>query len=239
MIRPLLSAETAGLGVVVVGLSQHTYRLRSRSPSPKRNRECGRSPKRHHSHSLAGSWCASPPGCRGSCSCSPASFRRRHLLSLAFTQEMSLSISDQMAIPQWRYPPPPPPYQSRCSSSRQRSPRMASSHSSRSSSGDSCHQNRGLNSAQPTTSVDQRMLLLSTVPSRHSVHDNDENTMPVQEKQVSSAKNSQALPLEDFQRIFQETMKALSSDSDSRVQPPVLSLCRHHPFPKKRLLSYS
>ena len=68
------------------------------------------------------------------------------------------------------------------------------------------------------------MLLLSTVRSRHSVHDCDENTTPFLNKQASTAKNSQALTLENFQRIFQETMKASSSDPDSWGQPPVLSL---------------
>ena len=68
------------------------------------------------------------------------------------------------------------------------------------------------------------MLLLSAVPSRHSIHDdNEENPTPVLKKQASLAKNSQALTLESFQRIFQETMKPSSSDADSRVQPLVLS----------------
>ena len=137
---------------------------------------------------------------------------------------------------QSRYPSPQrrySPYQSRGSSSRHHSPRRASSHSSRSRQ--LSHKSRGLNSAQPTTSADQSMLLLSTVLSRHSVHDCDENTAPVLNKQASSAKNSQALTLENFQRIFQETMKASSSDPDSWGQPPVLfSLCRHRPFSTTR-----
>ena len=41
------------------------YRSCSWSPSPKRHRECSRSPGLHHSCSLAGSWCVSPPDCRG------------------------------------------------------------------------------------------------------------------------------------------------------------------------------
>ena len=68
------------------------------------------------------------------------------------------------------------------------------------------------------------MLVLSTVPSCHCVHnDDEENTTLVLEKQESCTKNSQALTLEDFQRIFQETMKASSLDPDSLVHPPVLS----------------
>ena len=49
----------------------------SQSP-PKRHREHDKSPGCHHSRSLAGSWCTSPPGCRGSRSRSPATFRQRH-----------------------------------------------------------------------------------------------------------------------------------------------------------------
>ena len=59
------------------------------------------------------------------------------------------SVPTDMAF-QTRWPSPQrrySPYQSSCSSSRHRSPRRASSHHSRSSSGESCHQNRGLNSA--------------------------------------------------------------------------------------------
>ena len=60
-------------------LSSHDtpYRSHSRSPSPKRHWERSGSPGRHHSCSMAGSWRTSPPGCRGSCSRSPASFRWR------------------------------------------------------------------------------------------------------------------------------------------------------------------
>ena len=68
------------------------------------------------------------------------------------------------------------------------------------------------------------MLLFSAVPSCHSAQDDEEeNPMPVLEKQASSAKNSQVLTLEDFQRIFQDTMKALSLDPGSRAQPPLLA----------------
>ena len=77
------------------------------------------------------------------------------------------------------------------------------------------------------------MLLLSAVPSCHSVHDDDkENPTPVLEKQASPGKNSQALTLEDFHAIFQETMKASSSDPESHVQPPVLSLTKPTKAPK-------
>ena len=60
-------------------------------------------------------------------------------------------------------------------------------------------------------------------------------------KQASPDKNCQALTLEDFHRIFQETMKVSSSDPESHVQPPVLSLTMLTPslLPKKRLLNYS
>ena len=216
-------------------LSSHDtpYRSCSRSP-PKRHWERSRSPGRHHSHSLVGSWRTSPPGCRGSRSRSPASFHWRHSPSSTRWP----SPKRRSSAPQTRWPSPQrrySPYQFSCSS-RHRSPHRAFSHCSRSSSGESCHQNRGLNSAWPTTSADQRMLLLSAVPSRHSVHDDDnENPKPILEKLASPDKNFQALTLEDFHAIFQETMKASSSDPESLVQPPVLSLCRHRPFS----LSYS
>ena len=152
-------------------LSSHDtpYRSRSRSLLPSGIESvvgC------HHSRSLSGSWRTSPPGCRGSRSRSPASFRWRRSPSPTrwpSPKRRSSASQTRWPSPQRRYSP----FQSRCSSSRHRSPRSASSHHSRSSSRESCHQNRGLNSVWPTTSADQRMLLLSAVPSRHSVHDDD------------------------------------------------------------------
>ena len=94
-------------------LSSHNTSC-SRSPSPKRHREWGRSWGRHHSRSRAGSWRASPPGYRRSCYCSLSSFRRHSpLLSRWPSPRRHRSTSQsRWPSPQWRYSP----YQSRCSS---------------------------------------------------------------------------------------------------------------------------
>ena len=91
-----------------LSLSSHDtpYRSRSRSPSPKRHWEHSRSPGRHHSRSLAGSWRTSPPGCRRSRSRSPASFRWRHPplpTRWPSPKRRSLASQTRWPSPQWRY----------------------------------------------------------------------------------------------------------------------------------------